>query len=136
MRTIVDPKLLKAARVRLGLTSKDAATAIGIPLYLETAHRIALAIGADPHFIDPRLNPGPPDRVLTMHITADMNLVGETPEDDTLVMQLLPYRPGDVVTKRGPSPARSNLEALVTRAAISKVRLIIRTDLPPHDTGA
>ena len=68
-----------------------------------------------------------------MLMTSGMNLVGETTADDDLVGQLLPAREGDLVTSAGPGPERSNVEKLITAAAVSRIRIVFRTDLDPID---
>lgn len=132
---------LRAARHRLGVTQKDAARLSGMlpqQFYsyeirgklasLDVLHRIALAIGADPHEIDPRLSPKAEAGVRTLTLVfsgADPErpaLAGRDPEDDELVRELVTC--GRI--------GRNDLAGLIQAALQARVKLVIRTDLAPR----
>lgn len=78
------------------------------------------------------LKPTTRTRTLRLILTTGGALIGVTNVDDAIIRELCPPRPGDPVDASGPSASRSNLETLITRAAVAKIRIDLRTDLPPE----
>lgn len=136
MKTGADSPL-KTARLRLGLTQTQAAalcfvaqsTYAGIEsgrqrASLDLLHEYAVGLAVDPHELDPRLASSAPGRVLVLLPAGDAPhaLVGDSEADRALLRELLP----------NPSAARPGVERLLRAAASAKVRVVVRTDLPPR----